>query len=70
MMSDIRCNCARCCKSMRYGDASGESQVFSPTRAFELCEPCWLKEDAEIEANGSNKIPELLAMYIANSKPE
>ena len=56
-------SCARCGTRIKDGDCTGESQLYSPERAYTLCEPCWLKEDAEIEDAGTNKLPELLATY-------
>lgn len=55
--------CARCGKVLDDGACTGESQLYSPNTAFTLCEPCWLKEDAEIEEYGTNDMPELLKTY-------
>lgn len=59
--------CARCrIKVDPYKDCLGESGLYSPNRAFTLCDPCFLAEDAEIDAAGSNDIPERIEMYRAN----
>lgn len=55
--------CARCGRAIKEGECTGESQLYSPRRAFILCEPCWLKEDAEVEEAGTNNLPDLLATY-------
>lgn len=55
--------CARCGKYIRDGETTGESGLYSPKRAFTLCEKCWLEEDAEIEKNGSNDMPSVVASY-------
>lgn len=65
--SEIRCTCARCGKPLRYGDASGESQIYSPAKGYELCERCWLEEDVEIEAAGTNQMPDKVAEYERNT---
>ena len=56
-------NCAWCDCYLRDGATTGESQVYSPTRSFVLCEPCWLEEDALVEESGTNDLPEQLAIY-------
>ena len=59
--------CARCrIKVDQMRDCLGESGIYSPLRAFTLCEPCFLEEDAEIDGHGSNDIPERIEMYRAN----
>lgn len=59
--------CARCrIKVDPYKDCLGESGLYSPNRAFTLCEPCWIAEDVETAAFGSNNIPERIEMYRAN----
>jgi hypothetical protein len=60
--------CARCrIKVDQYKDCLGESGIYSPTgRAFTLCEPCFLEEDAETLGERGNDLPERLEMYRAN----
>lgn len=59
--------CARCRKRVdEYKDCLGESGIYSPNRAFTLCEPCFLAEDAEIDANGSNVMPARIEEYRLN----
>lgn len=59
--------CARCRKRVdQLKDCLGESGLYSPNRAFTLCEQCFLDEDAEIERAGTNDIPERLQEYKAN----
>ncbi len=60
--------CARCRKPVdQFRDCLGESSIYSPTgRAFTLCEQCFLDEELEIDAAGTNDIPERLDEYRAN----
>lgn len=58
--------CARCGKPIKHGEAIGESALYSPERAFTLCEPCFLDEDAEIEAAGTNNNPDMIERYKDN----
>lgn len=55
--------CSRCGRPLRNVKCTGESQLYSPNKAYELCEPCWLKEDSEIEEAGTNNLPDILATY-------
>lgn len=58
--------CARCrCRVNPDRDCLGESGIYSPDRAFTLCEPCFLEEDEEISREGNN-LPQRLEMYRAN----
>lgn len=41
----------------------GLSSLYSPNTEFILCEPCWEKEDAFIDAEGDNDHPEIVAAY-------
>lgn len=58
--------CAGCRVSLRYEDCQGESGLYSPNRAFTLCEPCFLAEDKEIDDRGSNEWPERIEQYRQN----
>lgn len=59
--------CARCRKSVdQLKDCLGESGLYSPNRAFTLCEQCFMDEDLEIDRAGTNDIPERLDEYRAN----
>lgn len=60
--------CARCrIKVDQMRDCLGESGIYSPTgRAFTLCEQCFLDEEAEIDAQGTNNLPGRLDEYRAN----
>ncbi len=59
--------CARCRKPVdQLRDCLGESGIYSPNRAFTLCEQCFLDEDLEIDRAGTNDIPERLDEYRAN----
>lgn len=61
--------CARCrIKVDQIRDCLGESGIYSPNRAFTLCEPCFEEEDREIDAAGTNTLPERIEMYRANLK--
>ena len=58
--------CARCGKWIRDGETTGESGLYSPSRAYLLCEPCWLDEEVEQEERGTNNLPDTLAKYDEN----
>ncbi len=58
--------CAKCLVDLRHADCTGESALFSPDREFELCEPCWIKEDALIDERGTNDLPEIVERYRDN----
>lgn len=59
--------CARCRTRVdQMKDCLGESGLYSPNRAFTLCEQCFLDEDLEIDAAGTNDIPERIEEYRAN----
>jgi hypothetical protein len=59
--------CARCRKRVdQIKDCLGESGLYSPNRAFTLCEQCFLDEELEVDRAGTNVIPERLEEYRAN----
>jgi len=59
--------CARCRKPVdQIRDCLGESGLYSPRRAFTLCEQCFLDEELEIDRVGTNNIPERIDEYRAN----
>lgn len=59
--------CARCRKRVDQNrDCLGESGLYSPNRAFTLCEQCFLDEELEINGAGTNTIPERIEEYRAN----
>lgn len=59
--------CARCrIKVDQMLDCLGESGLYSPHRAFTLCEPCFLEEEVEIDQAGGNNLPSRIEMYRAN----
>lgn len=61
--------CARCrIKVDQLRDCLGESGIYSPNRAFTLCEPCFLEEEREMDAAGTNDLPERIEMYRFNLK--
>lgn len=63
-MADIVC--ANCLKYVKDEECQGESGLFSPTRAYMLCEPCFLEEDRLIDEQGTNDMPERLQKYKNN----
>ena len=67
---DERETCARCCKSIRPDETTGESGLYSPSRSFTLCEPCFFAEDAEIEEKGTNNMPDVIASYVENLRAD
>lgn len=61
--------CARCRIKVSQEDCLGESGIYSPTgQAFTLCEKCFDEEDAEMNGDRGNNLPERLDMYRANLK--
>ena len=59
--------CARCrIRVDQLRDCLGESGIYSPNRAFTLCEPCSLEEEQEIDVQGGNDLPQRIEMYRAN----
>lgn len=60
--------CARCGRYLGDSDPIGESAIYNPgqNNGIDLCEPCWDAEDAEIEAAGTNDLPDTLAKYREN----
>ena len=59
--------CARCRRKVdQIKDCLSESMIYSPGRAFTLCEPCFFAEEAEIDAAETNNIPERIEQYKAN----
>lgn len=59
--------CARCrIRVDQVLDCLGESGIYSPQRAFTLCEPCFLEEEQEIDDAGGNNLPSRIEMYRAN----
>lgn len=59
--------CARCrIKVDQMRDCLGESGIYSPNRAFTLCEPCFEEEEREFDGEHGNNLPERLEMYRAN----
>ena len=59
--------CARCRIKVNPDlDCLGESGIYSPGRAFTLCEPCFLEEDEECNGDRGNDLPERIELYKAN----
>lgn len=58
--------CPRCGRWIRWDAPSGESGIYGSSDIPDLCEPCWIDEDAEIERQGTNDLPEVLAGYRRN----
>lgn len=61
--------CARCCDQLWPGATTGESALYSPDRPFELCEPCFFAEEALIDEQGTNNLPDELRRYRENLSP-
>lgn len=58
--------CARCRIRVSQSDCLGESGIYSPNRAFTLCEPCFEEEYQECDGERGNNLPERIEMYRAN----
>lgn len=58
--------CARCrIRVDQLKDCLGESGMYSPNRAFTLCEQCFIEEDDEMNLHG-NDLPERIELYRSN----
>ncbi len=55
--------CAACLSWKGDPDSSGVSSLYSPDREYLLCEPCFLAEEALIDASGHNIHPSVIAAY-------
>jgi hypothetical protein len=55
--------CPNCSTPITSITPTGESALYSPGKAFILCEPCFFAEDDAIEAAGTNVIPKLIKKY-------
>ncbi len=60
--------CPRCSNKIFIGQPTGESQIYRSHGIPDLCEPCWMDEDDEIELAGTNDLPETLAWYRQNMR--
>lgn len=54
-------NCPRCKRNVLDIADCGESGLYQSQHL--LCVPCWLAEDKEIDAAGTNDLPETLKSY-------
>lgn len=59
--------CAGCGCSLEHAPEIHTSSIFSPTEQFELCPQCGRQEEAEIDKEGTNNLPTLLAIYKGNA---
>ncbi|ABF71343.1 p095 [Rhizobium phage 16-3] len=53
--------CARCKVHFRDVRSSGSSSLYGSDHT--LCEPCFFAEDAQIDEEGTNNLPDTLASY-------
>lgn len=53
--------CPRCKQRVLNPNDYGESAIYQSRH--KLCVPCWHNEDAEIEREGGNNLPETLRSY-------
>lgn len=53
--------CPRCKQRVLDHDSYGESGIYRSMHR--LCFPCWEEESQEIDAKGTNDLPETLASY-------
>lgn len=60
--------CPRCSTHIPSRATTGESQIYGSHDIPDLCEPCWMDEDEEIELAGTNDLPETLAWYRQNMR--
>jgi hypothetical protein len=57
--------CARCLQNL-WRSEGRDSDLYSPSRTFLLCERCFLMESDEIGKKGTRDIPERLRQYKSN----
>jgi hypothetical protein len=60
--------CPRCSNLIHRGEATDESAIYGSHNIPDLCEPCFLDEEVEIESAGTNDLPETLEWYRRNLK--
>jgi len=58
--------CPRCSNLILAGSTTGESGIYGSHDIPDLCEPCLHDEDEEIDAAGTNNLPDTLAWYRRN----
>lgn len=57
--------CARCKEPVREGAPEGQSAIYRSNHR--ICEPCFFDEDEQIDAEGTNDLPDTLKRYgVAN----
>lgn len=54
-------NCPRCKQRVLNPNSYGESGIYRS--CHRLCMPCWDAEEAEIDREGTNNLPETLKSY-------
>lgn len=65
-MNKHRHYCPFCTGSISFGDCTGESGLYLSHGVSELCERCFLLEEAITDEEGTNNIPDLLEKYRIN----
>ena len=60
--------CPRCCQPIYEGQTTGISGIYKSHGVRDLCEPCFLDEDRQIEDTGTNNLPETLLTYRENDE--
>ena len=55
--------CVRCKEIIPDNACTGESGIYMSQDYHVLCEPCFWDEDTEIEAKGTNDLPDTLNIY-------
>lgn len=60
--------CPSCCKAIHSGECTGESGIYKSYDVPDLCESCFLKEEAIIDERGTNDLPEILLSYVDNDR--
>lgn len=65
-MPRLRHYCPSCREGIFSGECTGESGIYRSGGIPDLCERCFIIEDAVIDNAGTNDLPEVLADYIKN----
>lgn len=67
-MKHLRHYCPSCCGAIYGGECTGESGIYKAWDIPDLCERCFLIEEAIVDERGTNDLPEILAAYIENDR--
>lgn len=67
-MKTFRHYCPSCRGAISFNECTGESGIYRSGGIPDLCERCFIIEDAIIDERGTNDLPEILEAYIQNDR--